>query len=211
MLTIGVCHTALLILGATSFTVMTIMSSQGLFRNGLSSELGLSRFLGGCLLILYCIYLYFQLHSHLHLFSDDGSKPDRPMADTASASAAATGTAEETASLQPESSSSHEEEDEEDDDVKILGLWGGIFWLFALTVFIAILSEFLVHSIEGASASWGIPNVFISTILLPIVGNAAEHAAAMTVAYKGKITLSVGVALGSSTQIALFVFPLMGA
>jgi Ca2+:H+ antiporter len=51
--------------------------------------------------------------------------------------------------------------------------------------------------------------IFIGTILLPIVGNAAEHASALTVAYKGKINLAIGVAVGSSIQIALFVIPFM--
>ena len=46
-------------------------------------------------------------------------------------------------------------------------------------------------------------------LVLPIVGNAAEHSTAVTVAWKGKMDLAFGVALGSSTQIALFVVPLM--
>ena len=51
--------------------------------------------------------------------------------------------------------------------------------------------------------------IFIGTILLPIVGNAAEHASALTVAYKGKINLAIGVAVGSAIQIGLFVVPFM--
>lgn len=72
----------------------------------------------------------------------------------------------------------------------------------------SIVSEFLVQNIQGAAVQWGLPDIFISTILLPIVANAAEHATAMTVAYRGKITLSVSVAMGSATQIAMFVLPL---
>ena len=52
-----------------------------------------------------------------------------------------------------------------------------------------------------------VKGAFIGVILLPIVGNAAEHATAVTVAFKGKMDLALGVAVGSSTQIALLVVP----
>ncbi|CAE7238382.1 VCX1, partial [Symbiodinium sp. KB8] len=55
--------------------------------------------------------------------------------------------------------------------------------------------------------NFGLPKAFIGVILLPIVGNAAEHATAVTSATKGMMDLSLGVAVGSSTQIALFVVP----
>lgn len=58
---------------------------------------------------------------------------------------------------------------------------------------------------QEASASWGISVSFISIILLPIVGNAAEHAGAVIFAFKNKLDITLGVALGSATQIALFV------
>merc|ERR1711907_388006 len=57
------------------------------------------------------------------------------------------------------------------------------------------------------SEHFGLPKAFIGVILLPIVGNAAEHATAVTCAYKGMMDLALGVAVGSSTQIALFVVP----
>lgn len=55
----------------------------------------------------------------------------------------------------------------------------------------------------------GISPVFLGAIILPIVGNAAEHAGAIMFAHKGKLDLSLGVAIGSSTQIALFVLPFL--
>jgi len=79
--------------------------------------------------------------------------------------------------------------------------------LFATTCAVAYCSEFLVDSIEGVSETYGLPKSFIGLILLPIVGNAAEHLTAVSVAYKGKMDLALGVAVGSSTQIALFVVP----
>ena len=58
---------------------------------------------------------------------------------------------------------------------------------------------------QDASESWGLSVSFISIILLPIVGNAAEHAGAVIFAFKNKLDISLGVALGSATQIAMFV------
>ncbi|CAH1419252.1 unnamed protein product [Lactuca virosa] len=99
------------------------------------------------------------------------------------------------------------QEDEAKDD-KVIGLWSGIFWLIGMTAIIALLSEYLVDTIEAASNSWGMPLSFTSIILLPIVGNAAEHAGAVIFALKNKLDITLGVALGSATQIAVFVVPL---
>ena len=83
--------------------------------------------------------------------------------------------------------------------------WEAISWLASLTAWISFLSGYLVNAIEGASESWNMPVSFISVILLPIVGNAAEHASAIMFAMKDKLDISLGVAIGSSTQIAMFV------
>jgi Ca2+:H+ antiporter len=72
---------------------------------------------------------------------------------------------------------------------------------------ISFLSGYLVNAIDGASESWNMPVAFISVILLPIVGNVAEHASAIMFAMKDKLDISLGVAIGSSTQIAMFVIP----
>lgn len=98
-------------------------------------------------------------------------------------------------------------EGEENDEEDILGFWGGVVWLAIITIFISILSEYLVNAIEGAADSWNTPVSFISVIILPIVGNAAEHASAIVFAMKDKLDISLGVAIGSSTQIAMFVIP----
>lgn len=104
-----------------------------------------------------------------------------------------------------------EEEDGDtiaDDDEAVIGFWSGIIWLVLMTCVVALLSEFVVQTIEDASESWGLSVSFISVILLPIVGNAAEHAGAIIFAFKNKLDISLGVALGSATQIAMFVVPL---
>ncbi|KIJ12836.1 hypothetical protein PAXINDRAFT_82403, partial [Paxillus involutus ATCC 200175] len=79
--------------------------------------------------------------------------------------------------------------------------------LIVVTVLIAITAEFLVDSIDGMTESLRIPKEFVGVILLPIVGNAAEHVTAVTVSVKDRLTLSLSVAVGSSIQIALFVIP----
>jgi len=98
--------------------------------------------------------------------------------------------------------------EEDDDEPGELGLWGGIFWLAFITLFISILSDYIVDAIEGAAEDLGVPILFLSGILVPIVGNAAEHAAAIIFAYRNKMEISLGIAVGSSIQIVLFVVPL---
>ena len=85
--------------------------------------------------------------------------------------------------------------------------WEAISWLAILTAWISFLSGYLVNAIEVASESWNMPVAFISVILLPIVGNAAKHANAIMFAMKDKLDISLDVAIGSSTQIAMFVIP----
>ncbi|KAJ9617543.1 calcium/proton exchanger [Exophiala oligosperma] len=81
--------------------------------------------------------------------------------------------------------------------------------LLVSTGLVAICAEFLVGSIDYLIANSGVSQAFIGLIILPIVGNAAEHVTAVTVAAKNKMDLAINIALGSSIQIALFVTPLM--
>uniref|UniRef100_A0A7N0TG13 Vacuolar cation/proton exchanger n=1 Tax=Kalanchoe fedtschenkoi TaxID=63787 RepID=A0A7N0TG13_KALFE len=90
----------------------------------------------------------------------------------------------------------------------VIGFWSALGWLVGMTAVIALLSEYVVGTIEAASDSWGVSMSFIGVILLPIVGNAAEHAGAIIFAFKNKLDISLGVALGSATQISMFVVPL---
>jgi calcium/proton exchanger cax len=68
---------------------------------------------------------------------------------------------------------------------------------------IAGLAEYLVEAIDGASKDWGVPDLFIGVIIIPIVGNAAEHATAVVAAWHNKMELSLGVAVGSSVQVRI--------
>jgi Ca2+:H+ antiporter len=88
-----------------------------------------------------------------------------------------------------------------------LWLWSGV--LLVCTLLVALESEMLVGSLEVATSQLGLTALFTGVIIVPIVGNAAEHATAVTVAMKDKMDLSVSVAVGSSMQIALFVAPVL--
>ncbi|XP_021273686.1 vacuolar cation/proton exchanger 3-like isoform X1 [Herrania umbratica] len=142
------------------------------------SELALSRFSSCVMLFAYAAYLYFQLKSQKKLYD-----------------------------IVKDNEGESETEISDDDEAPEISMWEAIVWLSILTVWIAVLSEYLVDAIEGASTTLKIPVAFISVILLPIVGNAAEHAGAIMFAMKDKLDISLGVAIGSSTQIAMFGIP----
>ncbi|XP_076919697.1 vacuolar cation/proton exchanger 1-like [Bidens hawaiensis] len=104
-----------------------------------------------------------------------------------------------------------EDQDADDNNIKetaSIGCWSAFIWLCLMTLIIAVLSEYVVGTIEDASETWGISVSFISIILLPIVGNAAEHAGSVIFAFKNKLDISLGVAMGSTSQILMFVVPL---
>ncbi len=75
------------------------------------------------------------------------------------------------------------------------------------TVLIAVISELLVDNIEPMTQSAGISEMFVGIILIPIVGNAAEHSTSVIMALKNKMDISIEIAVGSSLQISLFVIP----
>ncbi|KAM0441001.1 hypothetical protein ACHAPT_000306 [Fusarium lateritium] len=99
--------------------------------------------------------------------------------------------------------------DREDDDEKHLSQIGSIILLLVSTALVAVCAEFLVDSIEEVVSTSSVGEIFIGLIILPIVGNAAEHVTAITVAMKNKMDLAIGVAVGSSIQIAIFITPLV--
>lgn len=88
-----------------------------------------------------------------------------------------------------------------------LWFWMGV--LLAVTILVAIESELLVDTLKEATSRLRLTELFTGVILLPIIGNAAEHATAVTVAMKNNMALSLSVAVGSSLQIALFVAPVL--
>jgi Ca2+:H+ antiporter len=81
--------------------------------------------------------------------------------------------------------------------------------LAAATIGIVFMSEALVGAVEAVTVQLGFSEIFIGLIVIPLVGNVAEHLVAVQVAYKNKMELSMAVSLGSSLQIALFVAPVL--
>jgi len=130
----------------------------------------LSRGTALVMLVIYGLFLVFQLKTHKKLYEDTG---------------------------------------DEEEEAKHMTWPVALGFLAGITVLVAVCSEYLVDSIEGITIAWGISETFAGMVLLPIVGNAAEHLTAVTVSIKGKLDLALGVAVGSSQQIAMMVTPLM--
>ncbi|WCN38861.1 calcium/proton exchanger [Aneurinibacillus uraniidurans] len=100
--------------------------------------------------------------------------------------------------------------DQDSTDEEESPIWSkstSILILLVATVFVAITSEWLVHSIDAVAKSLGWSEIFVGAFVIAIVGNAAEHSAAVFMALKNKIGASVEIAVGSSLQISLFVAP----
>jgi Ca2+:H+ antiporter len=81
--------------------------------------------------------------------------------------------------------------------------------LAAAALTIGVLSEFLVSSTEATVRSLGLSEMFIGLVVIPIIGNAAEHSSAILMAMRNRMDLAVGIAVGSSVQVALLVAPLL--
>ena len=81
--------------------------------------------------------------------------------------------------------------------------------LIAAAGTIGVLSEFLVGSTEEAVKELGLSQVFVGLILIPIIGNAAEHSSAVLMAMKNRMDLAVSIAVGSAIQVALLVAPIL--
>jgi Ca2+:H+ antiporter len=142
------------------------------------SILILSRGTAIILLLLYVLYLIFQLRTHSNLFDAEVSDVE-------------------------------EGEEEPEAEEPIIGPVSAAGVLVVTTLLVAICAEYLVGSIDDIVESAGISKAFIGLILIPIVGNAAEHVTAVVVAVRNKMDLAMGVAIGSSIQIALLVTPFL--
>jgi Ca2+:H+ antiporter len=99
------------------------------------------------------------------------------------------------------------EEDEADLHGPGWGVRNAVVVLLLATVGVAVLSEWLVHGVTGVTAGLGWSEIFVGVILVALIGNAAEHASAVSVATRDRMDLSLSIALGSAAQIALFVAP----
>jgi len=149
----------------------------------------LSRGTAIVMILIYGLFLFFQLKTHASFYENTETEPDEH---------------------DKKKKEEHLMKDEESEEEGKNMTWQmSLFFLAAITVLVAVCSEYLVDSIEGITKAWGISETFAGMVLLPIVGNAAEHLTAVTVSMKNKMDLAIGVAVGSSQQIAMMVTPLM--
>ncbi|KAL7622074.1 Vacuolar membrane antiporter [Parahypoxylon ruwenzoriense] len=165
--------------------------------------LSLSRGTAIILLLLYVLYLWFQLKTHHNLFSSESALESQPQQN---------GTRVPTGPVTQNgrSISAVAEEYEEEAEVENhMSPWSAAGVLIVTTVLVSICADYLVESIDALVERAHISRSFIGLILIPIVGNAAEHVTAVVVAIKNKMDLAMGVAIGSSIQIALFVTPFL--
>jgi Ca2+:H+ antiporter len=102
------------------------------------------------------------------------------------------------------SQSAHAEEGETPWPISI-----ALVMLVVVTVLVALVSEVFVESVQQAAAAFGMTPAFVGFIIVALVGGAAEMASAFSAARKNRLDLSVGIALGSASQIALFVAPVL--
>ena len=161
-------NSSLLLLAVIALIVPTVFHASATNSSD-DSVLQLSRIVSLLLLLIYALFLLFQLKTHAALFATDGAHHENP---------------------------SMEKRD-------------AIILLVIATILVSFMAEILVHSLEDAAEELHIPHLFIGIILLPLFGNAAEHFTAVTVAGKNKMDLSFAISVGSSTQIAVFIAPLI--
>jgi Ca2+:H+ antiporter len=96
--------------------------------------------------------------------------------------------------------------------VDLDGLWSvrrAVTVLAVVGILVGVMSELLVGALEPAVESFGLSKLWVGLILVPIVGNAAEHSTAITMAIRGKVDLAIDIAVGSSGQVALLVAPVL--
>lgn len=151
--------------------------------------ISLSRGVSIILLVVYVLYLVFQLKTHRSLFEEQSTHQD-------------TDDGIITTSMPPESAPKL-------NDDKHLTVIESLVTLVIATVLVSFCADYLVGSIDDIVEASGLSKTFIGLIVIPIVGNAAEHVTAIIVAMKDKMDLAIGVAVGSSLQIAIFVTPFM--
>lgn len=149
----------------------------------------LSDALAFILLAVYFLGIVFTFFTHRHLFvhTENTGLAQAPMAATASTPLASAG------------------------DIHHMH-WSkkkSFLILAASMAGVIVVSEILVGSVEATGRQLGFGELFVGAIIIGIVGNAAEHSSAILLARKGKIELSIGIAAGSGTQIALFVVPVL--
>lgn len=139
-------------------------------QEGKDIALSLSRGTAIILLLIYVLYLWFQLRTHHNLFGNESAG------------------VEEAGAGNPDGAMS-QEQDGESEHAAAMSPWSAAAVLVVTTVLVSICADYLVESIDSLVERGGISRSFIGLILIPIVGNAAEHVTAVVVAIKNKMDL----------------------
>ncbi|RDA90066.1 hypothetical protein CP533_2914 [Ophiocordyceps camponoti-saundersi (nom. inval.)] len=203
---------ASLVLPAALYAVMDKNGSHG--GKMQHSILVLSHGTAVLLLLLYIVYLSFQLRTHSNLFEAESQNGVAGQNGQAHDGQAHNGQAHNDqthngrAETPPRLLNMTNHTTEDDDDPEI-GPVSAATVLIITTVLVAICAQYLVGSIDAIVATENISKTFIGLILIPIVGNAAEHVTAVVVAMQDKMDLAMSVAIGSSIQIALGLTPFL--
>jgi len=211
-------HVGLTALGVLALALPAALAATGTETetNG-ASELALSRYAAACLLGTYAALLVFQLKSHADMFDEDETiredANDPESLDPGSLSRGGSSPA----LLAAFSSSAAEDERSvaslapsvESDGESLGGVAWCSLWLSLFTAAVSLMSMYVVDTIDDAAERYSLPGAFIATVVLPVVGNAAEHAAAVMFAVDDRLDLAIAVAVGSASQIITFVLPLM--
>eukprot|EP01063_Lacrimia_lanifica_P012101 TRINITY_DN1870_c1_g1_i3.p1 TRINITY_DN1870_c1_g1~~TRINITY_DN1870_c1_g1_i3.p1 ORF type:complete len:517 (+),score=205.66 TRINITY_DN1870_c1_g1_i3:224-1552(+) len=173
--------------------------------NGEYVILLVSRFLSIVCVFCYMVFLYYQAVNKHH-FEDVDVEGGY---ETGEAQHLLQGHTDKEVVSEGEGEDDDDDDDDDDDEEPVFSVPFAVTALAIVTVIISIESEVVVGALEPFAVSSGISRGFIAVILLPIVGNVCEHASAIMMAYRGKMDVAIGVAVGSSIQIAVFVIPLL--
>lgn len=157
--------TLLLAVIALVMPAILVQTVNGINENAVEH---LSLAVAGLMIITYIAVLFFNLHTHKHLYEAEVGKIEANWS-------------------KPKS----------------------ILILLAATALVAWMSEILVGSIEPVVLQFGWTELFVGVVFVAIIGNAAEHTSAITMAMKNKMDLALQISIGSATQIALFVAPIL--
>lgn len=201
-------QSSLMILAVLVLTLPTMYSQ---LVPGEQAILDISRGCSLLLLLVYLQYLVFQLKTHPELFEAPEEQADSHGVtsmggDEPSEDDDMLASRKVPAELPGRIDDADNDVDEEDDEAA-MSPRTAIVVLGLCTVLTTFCSEYLINSIEDTIEALHISKEFIGIVVLPIIGNAAEHYSAILVAYKNKMDMSLGVAVGSSCQMALLVTP----
>eukprot|EP00897_Mesotaenium_endlicherianum_P010786 jgi/Mesen1/9736/ME000695S09051 len=135
-------NSGLLLMAVMGLLLPAVLQSTHTELHEQDSELQLSRFSSCVMLASYCFYLYFQLKSHAHLYNET------------ECTAAAGASSRDGSSAIDDDDDADEEQEQEEEEEDVLGFWGSIFWLAVITIFISLLSEYVVTAIEEGTANY---------------------------------------------------------